>query len=396
MVVEQASKDPRLGPVGLVGIHWPAVWWPDGPAVGPTGPRVGDVLTVPTASGTAASAAPRPTGAELASALREGFVDPNRRAAVTRLGELADEGLAAVAAAEPDAAQRERLAEFNRLLATMRPDGPLAVEDAGEGAFLDEDDPDTYIALARSFGGVAGGGDAQGIGDRFRAVWEGAKDGLRVLSYYTMKSRAGDVGSKGLSPFLIQLHERPGTSGVRVHLVGHSFGGRLVSFALAGIPSASASPVSSLVLLQAAFSHFAFSTAKDNPFGAEGALRTFADRVRGPLVATWSEHDWAVGRWYPKASALARQDNQDNPTVSRWGSLGADGFQAVESMNPLDLLPAGEAYDLQPGGFYSVDGSAVIADEHLSTFSGAHSDLRHPEVAWLIAAAAGAGAAADH
>jgi hypothetical protein len=31
----------------------------------------------------------------------------------------------------------------------------------------------------------------------------------------------------------------------------------------------------------------------------------------------------------------------------------------------------------------------VIADIQQSAFSGAHSDIRHPEVAWLVASAAG-------
>jgi hypothetical protein len=43
---------------------------------------------------------------------------------------------------------------------------------------------------------------------------------------------------------------------------------------------------------------------------------------------------------------------------------------------------------------YAVDGSGVINDWEQSAFSGTHSDIRRPEVAWLIAAgAAGAEAA---
>jgi pimeloyl-ACP methyl ester carboxylesterase len=210
-----------------------------------------------------------------------------------------------------------------------------------------------------------------------------------------MKARAGVVGRKGLAPVLTELRVSPARPGPRVHLVGHSFGGRLVSFALAGFPSADASPVASLVLVQAAFSHYAFSTEKDNPFGKEGALRPYVDRVHGPLVATWSEFDWAVGRWYPKASALARQDNQANPAVTRWGGLGAGGFQAVEPLESIPMRDPGEDYGFAAGRFYTVDGSGVIADFKESAFSGAHSDIRRPEVAWLIANAAAAGAEAS-
>jgi hypothetical protein len=66
---------------------------------------------------------------------------------------------------------------------------------------------------------------------------------------------------------------------VRVDLIGHSFGARLVSFTLSGISESAASPVASLLLLQGAFSHWSFAHAQDNPFGRAGALNTYADRV---------------------------------------------------------------------------------------------------------------------
>ena len=46
--------------------------------------------------------------------------------------------------------------------------------------------------------------------------------------------------------------------------MGHSFGARLVSYALAGLPAnqtGSASPVKSLTLIQGAFSHFTFASS---------------------------------------------------------------------------------------------------------------------------------------
>jgi len=50
-----------------------------------------------------------------------------------------------------------------------------------------------------------------------------------------------------------------------VHLIGHSFGARLVSFALSGVGAPAASPVASLLLLQGAFSHWSFAHAQDTP-----------------------------------------------------------------------------------------------------------------------------------
>ena len=68
----------------------------------------------------------------------------------------------------------------------------------------------------------------------------------------------------------------------RVHLIGHSFGARLVSFALAGIDSPQRSPVASLLLVQGAFSHWSFAHAQDNPFGRPGALNAVRS---GPRTA---------------------------------------------------------------------------------------------------------------
>ena len=44
---------------------------------------------------------------------------------------------------------------------------------------------------------------------------------------------------------------------------------------------------------------------------------------------------------------------------------------------------------------HRADANAVIRDTSQSSFAGAHSDIRHPEVAELIVAAATAGAAAQ-
>jgi hypothetical protein len=392
-LVAEAADQAGLDPVGLVGIHWPALWFPDRPGTADA-PRGGDAQSSQETSLAAPSSGDGAlSGPEISEWLRKAF-DGDQRDTVDRLGALIDEGEAAAAAqSEPDRVQRERVAEFHRLLQRLVDEpGPAAVEDGGETALFDSQTPETdYAFLADKFGGAPEGGSAESVSDSLRKVWKGAKDALRVASYYVMKARAGEIGRRGLGPLLAELHARPQTSEVSVHLIGHSFGGRLVAFALAGIPTKDQSPVRSLVLVQAAFSHYAFSEVQGSAFSAPGALREVADRVHGPLVATFSQHDWAVGRWYPRASALARQDNQANPQVSRWGGLGADGFQAVDPSHEGHLLDAGSDYGFSPGHFYGINGSAVINDVRQSLFSGAHSDIRKKEIAWLVASAAAVG-----
>ena len=175
-----------------------------------------------------------------------------------------------------------------------------------------------------------------------------------------------------------------------MHLIGHSFGARLVSFALSGVGAPADSPVASLLLLQGAFSHWSFAHAQDNPFGSPGALNAYADRVHGPLVATHTVYDWAVGVWYPKASFLAQQDTEA-AVADRWGGMGADGFQAVKPAEDK-AMPAqgGTSYGFAPGTFYRVDAASVINNTTGEPFAGAHSDIRKPPVAQLAAAAAAA------
>lgn len=367
--------------VGFAGVFWPSLWFPDPPpeAAGPV--RAAVQADRPGAANAMLS------GKEITESLLASFAAA-QHATLRRMGELIDEGVAAVGA-EPDSAQQQRLDEFHQLVGTVFATTPHAGEDSGEESLLLAENPRAaYAQISDIVGSTPAEGGAQGLGDFFGKVWNGAKDTLRVGSYFEMKGRAGTVGRRGLGPLLERLHGR--APAVRVHLAGHSFGARLVSFALAGIGAPAASPVASLCLLQGAFSHYAFTPLRDMPFGSAGALNGFADRVHGPLTATHSPHDWAVGRWYPKASFLARDDAaaRVDPAM-RWGGMGAHGFQGAAPAQSLTLRPPGQPYTLAAGTFYRVDASAVIADVGQSSFSGAHSDISHPEVAWLIASAAG-------
>jgi hypothetical protein len=332
------------------------------------------------------------SGKAIATSLADGFSGSDRDD-IKRMGKLVDQGIKGVAAGESPAAQQERLDEFHALLGkvfatTPAKEGPTA-EDSGEAALFTTDDPrDAYGKLSVVMGSAPAESDVQGIGDFFGKVWNGAKDALRVGSYFQMKTRAGDIGRSGLGPFLVALHAA--APSVRVHLIGHSFGARLVAFSLAGIASPEQSPVASLTLVQGAFSHWSFSDGSTD-IGIQGALSGFQNRVKGPLCATYSTADWAVGNWYPKASFLAQQDNQDSEGASRWGGMGTDGYRGVTARDFSLPLSGQEVF--AAGEFHRADGNFVISDTSQSSFAGAHSDIQKPEVAAFIVAAARAGAA---
>ncbi len=71
--------------------------------------------------------------------------------------------------------------------------------------------------------------------------------------------------------------------------------------------------------------------------------------------------------------------------------VGHDGYQQTPTPTTVTLAPKGKPYGFQTGRFYSLDANAVIRANQ-SPFSGAHSDIQHPEVLWAVVAAAGLGA----
>ena len=69
-------------------------------------------------------------------------------------------------------------------------------------------------------------------------------------------------------------------------------------------------------------------------------------------------------------------------------SVMIDGYQQTPNPRHCCAGGAGQAYDFQPGTFYTLDANAVICTD-LAPFSGAYSDIRHPEVFWAAISAAG-------
>lgn len=395
LISEATQGLDTLGRVGFVGVIWPSIWFPETEAhvertFSSEQDNEGERGQYDDTSGSQSI-----SGSDIAKCVVPGFAESSERASIAEICRLIDHGIASTSATAvqelTDIEQEQLIIRIHALARSLapRPSG-LALEDAGELSLFSAgvDAKQAYQGVAETFGLTSLPESLQGAGDWFRNAIEGAKDMLRILSYTIMKARAGTVGGAGLGPLLAALKIRGPE--VRVHLIGHSFGARLVSFALSGIPEPEHSPVSSLLLLQGAFSHFSFSRAEQNPFGSPGALHNYANRVNGPLVATYSVFDYAVGRWYPKASFLSRQDAEEE-SVGRWDGMGADGFQAVTPLERLAMPAAGGTdYTFQPQTFYRVDAYWVINDDSQSAFSGAHSDIRKAAVAQLAAAAAAA------
>ncbi|MYT20966.1 serine-threonine protein kinase, partial [Streptomyces sp. SID7760] len=227
--------------------------------------------------------------------------------------------------------------------------------------------------------GAAGPGLALGGG--LRALWSGAKELLRQATYYQMKKRAGVVGERGLGPVLAELAGR--RPALRIHLIGHSFGARVVSYSLRAVPDG-ARYVKSATLLQGAFSHYSFADRLPHDKSSGGTLRGMQRKVDGPVVACHSPYDSALKVFYPLASRMAGDSAGLLGLDERWGAIGHDGVQAVSGA-PRLTLDAALRSGVPQAGCVSVDTGSVV--RRGGPPSGAHSDICHEELARLVVAA---------
>ena len=209
----------------------------------------------------------------------------------------------------------------------------------------------------------------------FSGFKAGARRLLNYLTYYQMKKRARRTGVKAVAPMLEEL--RADNGDLRVHLIGHSFGGLLVtSTAWGGSDAGAAIPVSTLSLLQAAFSHNGF--AKNFLADADGRYRSVLEdtRVTGPVVVTHTHNDKAVGIAYALASRLSREDSAGiGGPDDRFGGIGANGAQHTPERVEGTLEDPGTPYEFDPGKLYN-----LLADDHISD----HSDVHGTAVANAI------------
>jgi hypothetical protein len=252
-----------------------------------------------------------------------------------------------------------------------QPDGPEPEAFAGSAA----------DAAARWQGGRGGRGEAFPVSLIPGKKWLNFGN---AFTFWTMKDRAGTVGARGVYEVLRALQPlraRPGATRVRVHLIGHSFGGKLVTASLTGEGTAAPNRADSLTILQGAFSHFAFASrdeirAASVSVDREGRYRGVlaSSLVEAPIVVTHSSADLPNRLLYPAGVAIVN-DVTESARAPRFGALGANGVKGAPSA-VLDLATGGleEVLAAAPK-VISVDASRVILG---------HSDLAKERVFRLI------------
>jgi hypothetical protein len=273
---------------------------------------------------------------ELAAELRGGDVD--------RFYALMD---------EPDGLDERQSLELAQLLLSLGDDQEVddaeALESSdlvaawreAQAAFPSETPPETDFDDA-DFGTVDGAAvapDAAGLFDRLDP-----RKLIRLATVLQMKDRAGVVGARGVAPLLRDVLR---ASASRVHLIGHSYGAKVVLSAVSVAPLPR--DVASVLLLQPAVSRFCF--AADVGGGRPGGFRVALERTELPIMSTFSRKDAPLTKFFH----LAARRGSDVGEVrvaggeqSRYGALGGFGPGGLDATEVavVAMKPIGETYGL--------------------------------------------------
>ncbi len=218
----------------------------------------------------------------------------------------------------------------------------------------------------------AGPAAAFGLGDLLGAL--DPRNLLKPFTVWQMKDRAGVIGHAGVAPVLQGLLQR---SSARVHLLGHSYGCKVLMTALC-TPAALPRPVESALLLQPAVSQYAFA-AEIPARGVAGGFARARQRVRLPIVATYSANDTALTKLFHVA--VRRSDDLgelqfagEGSSPSRYAAMGGFGPQASQARF-VQIQDPGGAYALEAGAPpLAVNGTRCISG---------HGAINEPAVWWL-------------
>jgi pimeloyl-ACP methyl ester carboxylesterase len=210
---------------------------------------------------------------------------------------------------------------------------------------------------------AAGDGAVLGIGDVFSSITGRVGQLLNMTTWYLMKDRSGTVGAVGVADAVRKIKaSRPA---LKIHLVGHSLGGRLVAAAAKALGTPPPVRLDSLTLLEAAFSHYGFSA--NNGFGAAGFFREVVagQVVRGPLISTFSFEDTVVGKAYAIASRLAGDNTKAvGDANDPFGGIGRNGTQRTTEAVSDVLHAPGTPYNFPLNVVNNLDGSGGLIKNH--------------------------------
>lgn len=259
-----------------------------------------------------------------------------------------------------------------------------AIDQLG-GAPVDYGDLGDFGTIGQPAGGDAGEPLAAG------GIDLDPRNLLRSATVWKMKGRAGVVGAHGVGPVLRQILSG---SPARVHMIGHSFGARVVLSAIAS--AAVPRKVHSVLLLQPAINRWCFAPsvkplATDTQPGPAGGYHVTLDRVEKPIFTTYSDADkplhdifhFVVRSNTGEVNIAAFEDD-----FHRYGALGGWGPEGLgaDLQRVTACQPGASDYRTDPGcQVLAIDGSAQGGAAPLIN---GHGDVVTPVTAWMLHCAA--------
>jgi hypothetical protein len=171
-----------------------------------------------------------------------------------------------------------------------------------------------------------------------------------------MQNRSGIIGTAGVAQ--VVRDTRGANASIKIHLVGHGLGGRLMAACSKSLGQTPMLQPDSVMMLEAAISQYGFSG--NNGKGKAGFFRDVIAKnvVDGPVVATFSAQDEALGQIYAMASRVAGED---------LGALSSRGaVRTVESyFQPLNAVASRKGpYIFKTGVVNCLDGSGGMIKDH--------------------------------
>jgi pimeloyl-ACP methyl ester carboxylesterase len=198
---------------------------------------------------------------------------------------------------------------------------------------------------------------------------------IRTTSVWMMKDRAGRVGADGVHGLMSDILT---ATSARVHLIGHSFGGKVVLSALCAgeLPRA----VESVLLLQPAISYLCFSPEVPGTGRPGGYFRALSvDRCRQPILSTFSARDFPLTKIFHlavrRASDLGDIQIAAGPP-GRYAALGGYGPAPGAGVVVVPAKDTGELYDF--------NGNSRVIGVESSRVIGGHSDVSNKWTWWML------------
>jgi hypothetical protein len=199
---------------------------------------------------------------------------------------------------------------------------------------------------------------------------------VRTATVYTMKDRAGIIGSIAVRPLIEEFT----ANGASVRLIGHSYGARVMLAALstATLPI----KVRSALLLQPAVNQFCLADAGHVPKTTKaGGFHAALDQLRVPLYSTFSAKDFPLHDTFH----LALRRSRDLGEVEIAAGAPPSIYCALGGYGPQGLNGGVATLQIQDSGKYEFPASSkVVALDGTHGRINGHGDVANRYTCWAL------------